>query len=140
MLFIIVCLSAFLAVTFAVAFWLTRRRVAGDWRRAGPGHVADGLARRNRAVLLVTFGVLSVVGLFEALVPDLAYGIQNLQEDVFGQSLPSWALVELGNGSISWLLYLAIWLGVATGLWAGSLQGLRGYREYDSIGVGNIAW
>lgn len=138
MIFILVFSLALAAITFALVYWGTSRRVSGEWRRASPAHVANGLARRNRVVLLVMAGLLFVIALFEVLVPGLGYGIQSLQEDVFGQSLPDFALLEAGYGSISWLLYVAIWAGVAIGLLTGSLQGLRGHREFDGIGIGNL--
>jgi len=132
MLFIFVCFLAVAAVSAALAFFFTRRRLRSDLRRAGPKPIADTLERRNRVLLLVLVGILAVLALFEALVPAIAYAMQDFQENL-GPSLPAWVLWEIGSGSISWMLYLAVLLGVLSGLTFGTLQALRNYPELGGV-------
>jgi MFS superfamily sulfate permease-like transporter len=133
MMFIVVCFLAFFAVSTALAFVFTRRRLNSDLRRAGPKPIADALERRNRTLLLILVGMLAVLAFFEALVPGLAYAIQDLQDNV-GTGLPAWALFEVGNGSISWMLYLAVAAGVLAGLVAGTKQALNNFPELGGVG------
>jgi hypothetical protein len=132
MLFMIVCFLAFAAVSAAAAFALTRRRLSTEWRRAGPKPIADALERRNRSLLLVLAGILAVIAFFEALVPGIAYALQDLQ-DSLGRDVPSWAIVQVANGTISWALYLSALVGVLTGLLLGTLRALRIFPELGSV-------
>jgi hypothetical protein len=132
MMFIVVCFLACVAVSTALAFVFTRRRLGSDLRRAGPKPIADAMERRNRTLLLVLVGVLAVLAFFEALVPGLAYAIQDLQDTV-GTGLPAWALVAVGGGSISWILYLAVVAGVLAGLLAGTKQALAAHPELGGV-------
>ena len=133
MLFIVVCFLACAAVSTGLAFFFTRRRLSSDLRRAGPKPIADAMERRNRTLMLVLLGVLAVLAFFEALVPGLAYTIQDLQDNV-GTGLPGWALVQVGNGSISWMLYLAVLCGVLAGLVGGTRQAMASYPELSAVG------
>jgi hypothetical protein len=135
MLFILVTFLAFAAVSGMLAFFVTRMRLSSEWRRAGPKPIADALERRNRALLLVLGIILVVVAFFEAIVPTIAYAVQDIQADTIGESLPAWALLEVGNGSISWLLYLAVLAGITAGITFGTLRALRIFPELGAVGA-----
>jgi hypothetical protein len=137
MLFSFVCFLAFATLSAAPTFLLTRMRLNSDLRRAGPKPTADALERRNRVLLLIFFGTVVVVAFFEAIVPNLSDAILNFQER--SQNLPGWALLQVGSGRISWLLYVAMFMGIVVGLTLGTLwairkdPGLNGVRAVDVI-------
>lgn len=137
MLFIFVCFLACASLSAFFALIFTRRRLNSDWRRAGPRPIASALRRRNRTLLIVLAGLLAVVALFEAIVPAIAYALQDLQENM-SRSFPTWALVGVGNGSISWLLYLAVLSGVFAGLVFGTLRALRAFAELNGVRALNV--
>jgi len=135
MLFIFVFFLGTAALTTAVAFVLTRRRLNGEWRREGPKPIADALERRNRTFAIVSACFLAVLAIFEVIVPSIAFGMQDLQADALGETLPLWAVVRVGDGSISWLFYLAILLGIVAGLTFGTLRSLREHDHLGGVGV-----
>jgi len=135
MLFHLVCFLAFSAVTAAAAFLLTRGKLHRAWNRAGPKPIADALEKRNRILLLVVASILAVLAFFEAAVPRLAYEVQDLQSNALEESLPGWVLFSVGNGSISWMLYLAMLGGIVAGLLGGTIGALRTDPDLRRVGV-----
>ena len=133
MVFIMLCCLLSTLVTLVLIWFTTQRRIVRHWSMEGPRQIGDNVQRRNRVVLFVVFGALAVLAFFEAVLADLGYAIQDLQGDVFLETVPGWAIVHLGQGSISWALYLAVFLGVVAGLLFGTFKSFTPFVELKNL-------
>lgn len=134
MTFLLLCLVVSFLLALLLGYLFTGRRLK-SYALAGPDTVAGMLASRNRVVLYVLLAILAIFALFEALVYDLSLGIQDLPYRLLGVQLPAWSVIVVGNGTVSWGLYLSIVLGVLVGLPLGTLLACR-LADNNLKGVG----
>lgn len=115
-----------LLVWLALAYALTSLAMGGRLGQAGPAAVGRSLQGRNRLILGVTFVVLALLAIMEAILPGASNMVQNVQygvADVTGSDLV--LFTNTGSGSLSWGFYLAIFVGTLAGLLAGTLIAIR---------------
>lgn len=129
-------LSAF-ALSLAGYFLHTRSQIRSSYDTSGPRTISDWIERRNRTGLLVVFIVLIVFAFVEALIPDFAYSIQDLQTQL-NAGLPEWGIIFLQGGSISWALYLSLLTGFGVGQAVGTVVGCRQYSRTQAFGFGEV--
>ncbi len=132
-------LVLFLLVWMGLAYVLTSSAMTGRLGQAGPAAVGRSLQSRNRLILGVTLVILALMALMEALLPAASEAIQNLQygvADATGSDLS--LFYSTSNGSLSWGLYLAIFLGTLGGLIAGTLMAIRRFPILRGLTLGSI--
>lgn len=135
----------FVVLAFLICFVLslvgylmhTQSQIPSTYKTSGPRAISEWVEKRNRMGLIILFVVLVLVAFLEALLPEFAYRIQDTQA-VFRAGLPEWGIVFLRGGSISWAMYLAVFLGFAAGQASGTLLGCRRYARTQGFGVGEV--
>ena len=129
----------FFAVLAGVTYGLTVARMGRAWAAAGPARVGAAVRGRNRAILVFTAVVLVVIAVLEALVADVSAAVENLQYRVGDAVAADPALIiETGNGSVSWGLYLGIVLGVLLGVMVGTFAATRRYPVLRALTVRDV--
>ena len=130
--FVLVSVLAFLGY-----FVHTQSQIVSSYKTSGPRAISEWITWRNRKGLIVAFILLVVVAFLEALIPEFAYSIQDAQV-LLNARLPEWGIIFLRGGSISWALYLAVFLGFALGQAGGTLLGCRRYARTQGLGFGEV--
>lgn len=117
-------LLAYFLLAFALFFLLSAAVTAPampGWEPRGAHHVKAQTSRRNVLVLVVVGVMLALVAVMESLITDVSDWVQDAQYgvgDVIGADLLLVAATP--NGSVSWGLYLALFVGAALGLLVGT--------------------
>lgn len=135
MYFIALTLLAASALSLLGYYLHTQSQIKSSYKRSGPRTISDWIERRNRTGLLIVFIVLVVLAFVEALVPDFAYSVQDLQAQL-NYALPEWGIIFLQGGSISWALYASILAGFALGQVGGTVLGCWQYSRTQGFGLG----
>lgn len=122
---------------FATAATMVKARgdISDTWSREGPGRIAEHLRRRNRTILLVTVVLLIVVAFLEAIVPDIHYGLEDMQFVVgdYLNASPT-GVITFGSGAgLSWGLYLSIGFAALAGIWLGTVVACRSFGSTQGI-------
>jgi hypothetical protein len=116
----------------------TASGIKSSFSASGPRAISDWLSSRNQKGFVILAILVVFVAFLEALVPDVAYGFQDLQTTM-NAALPEWGIVFLSSGGgISWGLYLAILLGFGLGMISGSMMGCKSYTRTQNFGAGQV--
>ena len=129
----------FLLVWMGLAYVLTSSAMRRRLGKAGPAAVGRSLQSRNRLILGVTLVVLALLAIMEALLPAASNAVQNLQfavGDATGSDLVLFA--NTGGGSLSWGLYLAIFVGTLLGILFGTLMAIRRFPVLRGLTIGDL--
>ncbi len=117
-------LVAYLVLSFVlflvVASALTAPAMKG-WEARGARHVEAQTSGRNLLILGVLLALLALVAVMESLILDVSDAMQDAQYAI-GDKIGAGLLfvAQTPNGSVSWGLFLVLFLGASLGLMVGT--------------------
>lgn len=115
-------------VAFLVNFGLLHWRMRGGWSRDQPSVVGDRLRLGNRILAAIVLGIVVVIALLEMYVPTVGYWVVESQYVVGDRLVQELTFHQpVGSGTLSWGLYLAVFLGILLGAMAGDWAAMRSY-------------
>jgi len=116
----------------------TQSSIRSKFRASGPRSISEWLERRNKKGIIVAIFLVVCVAVLEALVPDVAYWLQDFQTRM-GSRLPEWGIVFLrSGGGVSWGLYAAVVIALGLGMIGGTLIGCKQYPRTKSFGFSEV--